>query len=106
MSPAFQRIFGIQVPGFSDLRPAANRLSIDQLRQRLQAVIEDCREHRTDRMNYKIAIARTPNDLWLLRSDLHQCVSQAHSQAEAANRINSLVPAFQGWLPASQLTRI
>ncbi|MBW8723242.1 MAG: hypothetical protein JF626_15720 [Polaromonas sp.] len=61
---------------------------------------------RSQRVLYKISVAHTPSELWMLRSDLHQCISQAHTQSEAAERINSLIDVFAGWLPASQITRI
>ena len=109
MSSVIHRLFGIRLP--ADTAAAARddsdkRLSFEQIRHRLHAVVADCADQRTQRLVYKIDIARNAKDFWLLRSDLHQCISQAHSQAEAALRINSLLHAFEGWLPQAQLTRI
>lgn len=105
MGSGLQRIFGIRLPGFPDAGKTG-RLPLEQVRVALQGLVQDCRDLRTQRLVYQINMARTPEDLWQLRSDLHQCIAQAHSQAEAVTRINSLLTVFEGWLPASQLTRI
>lgn len=97
----FRRIFGALVPAIHG-RPRP----IEQIRSGLEAALHDCSGIRTQRMNYRIKAARTPADLWLLRSDLHQCIAQAHSQAVAAERINHLIPFFAGWVPARQLILI
>jgi hypothetical protein len=102
-----QRLFGITAPAFSDSgRSTTSRLPIEQIRESLQALLHDCKDMRSERVIYKINVAQTPSELWMLRSDLHQCISQAHTQTEAAERINSLIDVFEGWLPAGQLTRI
>jgi hypothetical protein len=103
---AIHRIFDRTAPSFSDSGRDNNRLPIEQIRESLQAVLHDCKDMRTQRVIYKINIARTPADLWLLRSDLHQCIAKVHSQTEAAERVNSLIHVFEGWVPASQLTPI
>jgi hypothetical protein len=103
-----QRIFGITAPAaFSDSgRSTASRMPVEQIRESLQALLHDCKDMRSERVLYKINMAQTPSELWLLRSDLHQCIAQTHTQTEAAERINSLIEVFDGWLPAGQLTRI
>ena len=103
---AIHRIFDRTAPSVSDSGRENNRLSIEQIRESLQAVLHDCKDMRTQRVIYKINVARTPVDLWLLRSDLHQCIAKVHSQTEAAGRINSLIHVFEGWVPAGQLTPI
>ncbi|SFU97065.1 hypothetical protein SAMN05216350_11020 [Polaromonas sp. YR568] len=107
MNMVIQRIFGIAAPAFSDSgRSTISRLPVEEIRESLQALLHDCKDMRSERVLYKINVAQTPSELWMLRSDLHQCISQAHTQTEAADRINSLIGVFEGWLPASQLTRI
>jgi hypothetical protein len=101
-----QRIFGNSTSRLSSTAKAANRLSVEQIQESLRTLLHDCEDPRTPRVIYKISLAKTPSDLWLLRSDLHQCIAHAHSQTEAAERINGLIGVFEGWLPASQLTRI
>ncbi len=106
MNMVIQRIFGVVAPRFSDSIPSSSRLPFEHIQQSLRSLLHDCQDMQSQRVIYKINIAESVSDLWLLRSDLHQCISQRHNQAEAATRINSLVEVFQGWLPARQLTRI
>jgi DNA-binding FrmR family transcriptional regulator len=106
VNTVIQRILGIAAPAFSDSRRPVNRVPIEQIRESLLALLHDCSDMRSQRLIYRIKVAKTPADLWLLRSDLHQCIAQAHNQSEAAERINSLIEVFEGWLPADQLLRI
>lgn len=82
------------------------RLPIEEIRQSFKAALHDCISDSTPRLLYKIDSAATPADLWMLRSDLHQCIAQAHSQNVAIHRINELVEVFEGWIAPAQLTRI
>lgn len=106
MNTVIQRILGLAAPAFSDSGRPVSRVPVEQIRESLLALLHDCRDMRTQRLIYKVNVAKTPADLWLLRSDLHQCIAQTHSQSEAAERINSLIEVFEGWLPAGQLLRI
>ncbi|EJL90024.1 hypothetical protein PMI15_00419 [Polaromonas sp. CF318] len=106
MNTVIQRILGLAAPAFSDSGRPVNRVPVEQIRESLLALLHDCRDMRTQRLIYKVNVAKTPAELWLLRSDLHQCIAQTHSQSEAAERINSLIDVFEGWLPAGQLLRI
>ena len=107
MTNLFQRIFANT---FRDsANPDANakqKPSMAQIQQALHAAVSDCHDVRGQRTRYKIDIAKTPAELWALRSDLHQCIAQLHSERVAAARINDLAVMFEGWIPASQLTRI
>lgn len=102
---AFPSIFAAMRPS-----PAApdtpDRMPLEQIRHQLHQTLHDCKSVDAQRIIFRINIADTPADLWLLRSDLHQCISRARDQTEAARRINALLDAFSGWLPAAQLTRI
>ncbi|MES2412420.1 MAG: hypothetical protein V4614_01370 [Pseudomonadota bacterium] len=105
MNMVIQRIFGTTVhTAASDIN--RRQLPIEQIRHSLHHLIHDCQGTGMQRMAFKINAAKTPMDLWMLRSDLMQCISQAHSQRVAVERINSLVSVFEGWLPARQLVRI
>ena len=107
MNTVVRRIFGNVTPAFSDSgRAPVNRQPVEQIRDSLQTLLHDCQDMRSQRVLYKIRVAQTPSELWMLRSDLHQCIAQTHTQTEAADRINSLIEVFEGWLPAGQLTRI
>ncbi len=100
------RIFNTIARAFSDSEKANHRVPIGQIRKNLHALLHDCKDICALRTLRKINVAQTPAELWQLRSDLHQCIAKVHSQAEAAERINSVISIFEGWLPARQLTRI
>lgn len=83
------------------------RLPLEQIRQQMHLTLHDCSASQcTQRMIYKINLAETPAELWQLRGDLHLCISRLHGQAKAAERINTLLHGFTGWIPPSQLLRI
>jgi hypothetical protein len=80
--------------GMEDLR----RLCLDAL--------ADCVRAQDERARGQLARAATPQQLWLLRCEIYQAVAQRHCEAEAARRVNGLLPAFAGWLPDAALTRL
>ncbi len=106
MNMVIQRIFGTSISGQSRPEVVEKRMPIDHIRSSLRQTLHDCIDVRAQRVLYKIDMAKTAGDLWLLRSDLHQCIAQVHSERVAAERINGLIGAFRGWLPSGQLTRI
>jgi len=85
---------------------APDRLRLEQIRERLYAALLDCKNMHAQRVIYRINVAATPSELWLLRSDLYQCIARIHDQAEATRRTNHLLDAFEGWVPSQQLTPI
>lgn len=101
-----QRIFEVFRPNFLNSKARNNRLPIKDIRVCFHKALHDCRTSGAQRLIYRINVATSPTELWLLRTDVHQCIAQNHSQSEAATRINLLIPAFGGWLPASQLKQI
>lgn len=86
--------------------PSSDRLPLEQIRVRLHQTLHDCKDMNAQRVIFKINVAQTPGELWLLRCDLHQCISRVHNQSEAARRINALLDTFSGWVPPSQLSPI
>jgi hypothetical protein len=70
------------------------------------ACMNDCEGLQSQRLHLKIMAAATAQDLWMLRNDAYQVISQHHSQAEAASRINHLIDTFQGWVEPRQLVKI
>lgn len=92
---------------FAARQPApSGRLTLEQIRDRLYQALADCKDMSTQRAIYRINVAAVPEDLWLMRCDLHQCIARVHNQAEATRRINGLLDAFEGWVPARQLAEI
>jgi hypothetical protein len=97
--------FGLR-HSFRHKRAVRHRLPLSALKQSLETLLDDCETTRAERVVYQIKSARTPDDLWNLRCELHQCISHAHSQSEASRRINSVATVFTGWVPADKLTEI
>lgn len=76
------------------------------IRQALLDCLADCDSTTAQQLRHKIGQIQTPQDLWLLRNDAYQIISQRHNQTLAAERINALIVRFQGWIDAKQLVRI
>ena len=102
MNMILQRLFGA-----SSRKPAPiSGLPLADIQRSLREVLAGCQGVRVDRLMYKINTAKTPAELWALRTDLHQCIAQIHTEGEAAHRINGLSAVFKVWIPAAQLTKI
>lgn len=88
--------------------PASHRrLTLEQIRQQMHLILHDCSASvGAQRMIFKINLAETPAELWQLRTDLHMCIARLRGQAEAAERINTLLAGFEGWIAPAQLLRI
>lgn len=91
-------------PGDWPVRPAT--LGVESARRQLLAVLDDCDGFECDRLRWRVHTAERPQELWLLRDAVFQVVASQHCQAQAAERINGLVPAFQQLLPERMLTRV
>lgn len=91
-------------------RPAVRKTprlkDIAPIRNHMLRTIEDCNSAQAHRLRMQIEGAGSPQELWLLRNDAFQLISQQHSQQVAAERINGLIQVFEGWLDPKQLVRI
>jgi hypothetical protein len=76
------------------------------IRSAMTSCMNDCEGIPAQRLHLKIGAAKTAQDLWMLRNDAYQVISQQHSQTEAASRINHLMDAFDGWVEPRQLVKI
>jgi hypothetical protein len=85
---------------------SASVKDLARIRNQLEHSIADCMSDAAHRLRKKIDQARTPQELWLLRNDAYQLISQQHNQSIAADRINKLIQFFEGWLEPKQLVRI
>ena len=79
---------------------------MDSLRHRVLAVLDDCAGQPCERLRAHLLSARDAQDLWLLRCEVFQQVASRHCQAEAAARINALLPLFEGRLPERMLMAV
>ena len=79
---------------------------LSDIKRHMLAIVSDLRASEAERLMYKINATRRAIDLWQLRSDMYQAISLQYGQAEAAQRINQLLPRFAHWVPVRQLTPI
>ncbi|HEY9094930.1 MAG TPA: hypothetical protein VIN35_04225 [Hydrogenophaga sp.] len=94
------------------LQPRRNKVKtatlkdLQAIRAAMSSCLDDCEGLQAQRLQLKIAAAKTAQDLWMLRNDAYQLISQQHSQSEAVSRINHLIDAFEGWVDPRQLVKI
>jgi hypothetical protein len=103
---ALKRAFA-PTQSFSNAPEAPGKpMPMEEVRQRLMQTLKDCQVTDAQRLGIRVQATRNAKELWMLRSDLYDCIARHHSQTEAARRINGLLSCFEGWLPPGQLTRI
>ena len=85
---------------------SASLKDLATIRHQLMRSVADCTTQTAQRLRDRIDDARTAQELWLLRNDAFQLISQQHDQSIAADRINALIQCFEGWLEPRQLVRI
>jgi hypothetical protein len=86
--------------------PAAGLTDIRSIQSALMRCLEDCHGVTVQRLRHKISHTTSAQELWLLRNDAYQLISQQSSQTVAAERINNLISSFEGWVEPRQLVRI
>jgi len=101
--PAIVRL----VNGALRQRPArqARLKDLAAMRLPLMAILDDCPGKATQQLKARIEVARTPQEIWMLRLDAFQIISQRYNQAEAAKRVDGIAHCFDGWLDPRQLAR-
>jgi hypothetical protein len=85
------------------LRPP--EAGVEAVRQQLLAVLDDCHGTECDRLRWRLHTAERAQELWLLRDQIFQMVTTQHCLAQAQERIEGLVTAFRGVLPAGMVSR-
>lgn len=92
-------------PGYRKSRtPSLKEMAV--IRNAMTASFDDCADNSAQRLRAKIENAKTPSELWMLRNDTYQVISHHHNQSVAAERINGLLRAFEGWVDPKQITHI
>jgi hypothetical protein len=81
-------------------------MDVIELRHLMLGLLADCSGVRCDRARVHLQQARSAQDLWLARSEIFQLLASEHCQSQAAERINALLPAFEGWLPPRMLAPV
>ncbi len=90
----------------STAKPVPGLQDIQAMRAALMQCVADCGGLSADRLRHKIEQRKTVQDLWLLRNDAFQIISQQMSQGVASERINALNKVFERWVDRRQLTHI
>lgn len=92
-------------PGYRKSRTPSLK-DMAAIRKALESSFDDCTDVSAQRLRLKIENTKTPRELWMLRNDIYQIISQRHNQSVAAERINNLVRVFEGWLDPKHINRI
>ncbi len=101
------RSFSLSLPfRFSKNKAEAQKATLSQVKLRVELSIQDLEGQDAERLRCKIRGTREVSDLWMMRSDIYQLISKRQNQTEAAERVNSLLPMFVGWIPKHQMTQI
>ena len=106
MIPTLVRLFTGKHPAKQHPRKTPTLKDLVSIRLALLEVVQDCDGVTGERLRHKIQQARSAQELWLLRNDAYQLIAQRHNQSVAADRINALISAFDGWVEPKQLVRI
>ncbi|MCU0957894.1 MAG: hypothetical protein MUF55_11445, partial [Hydrogenophaga sp.] len=101
--PALSRIFRLTFGPRQGTPRKAGLQDMAKIRLALTACFEDCLGESAERLRRRVGQASTPQELWLLRNDAFQIIAHRHDQAVASERINGLLPAFEGWLDPRQI---
>lgn len=103
MIPAISRIIRLTFGARQATPRKASLQDMARIRMALLACFEDCLGEAAERLRRRVGQASTPQELWLLRNDAFQIIAHRHDQAVASERINGLLPAFEGWLDPRQI---
>lgn len=106
MISSLTRFFKGTIAPRKAVRSTPSLKDIQTIRSALLQCVADCDGVPVHRLRHKIEHSQSIQDLWLLRNDAYQLISQATSQTVAAERINALLEVFEGWVEARQLVRI
>ncbi len=106
MITSLARIFGVNMASHQRSPRTASLKDLARIRHQLMRCVADCTSQTAQRLRSKIEQARSAQELWLLRNDAFQVISQQHNQSVAAERIDALIHCFEGWLEPKQLVRI
>jgi len=106
MIPSIARIIQRSLTPKPVVRKTPSLKELHAIREALLDCLDGCNDATALRLRRKIVQTQIPRELWMLRNDAYQLISQQHSQTAAAERINSILPVFEGWVDARLLVRI
>ncbi|MDO5623267.1 MAG: hypothetical protein Q4G71_01085 [Pseudomonadota bacterium] len=82
---------------------AATVAELAQIRTAMLEHMLDCDIKTVRRVRLQMESATTALQLWMLRSEVYQAVSEQFGQHEAAQRVARLGPLFRGLVPQRKL---
>lgn len=88
-------------PPLTGALPPDAGCSIEELRRLSLQTLADCAPG--DALRQHLAHARTGQQIWQARCEMYQAIARRHCESEAVRRLDALLPAFEGWLPAHLL---
>lgn len=106
MIPVIARMFKFAFKLRQRARKPVSSKELATIRKALLLSVEDCTSTGAARLRAKVGQAKTPQDLWMLRNDAYQLISQQHNQSVAAQRINNMIRFFEGRLDPKQIAKI
>jgi hypothetical protein len=71
---------------------------LEEMRQAMVESVIDCSPKSTRAVRTQVSAATSAQQLWLLRSEVYQAVSDEFGQSEAERRISALTPLFEGFV--------
>lgn len=84
----------------------ATTADMARIRRAMGEQVLDCELRVGRRVRTQLDAASTVMQLWLLRSEIYQAVSDQFGQHEAMRRVKLLTPEFEGLLPERQLRSV
>ena len=81
----------------------ADSAELAKIRAAMVEHIIDCELRTVRRVRIQLENAQSAMQLWLLRSEVYQAVSEKFGQAAAAERVAALKPLFRRFVPEKQL---
>jgi len=106
MMSAVARLFRRALHARLAPQPSSSLRQLQRIRHALRDCVNDCAGSQAARLQGRIEKARNAQELWLLRNDAYQVISQHHDQRVAAERINQMLPLFNGLVAPRQLSKI
>lgn len=83
----------------------ASASDLTRIRSAMLEHMLDCDTKTVRRVRVQMEGATTALQLWMLRSEVYQAVSERFGQREASRRVADLAPLFRGLLPDAQLRK-
>lgn len=106
MPPCLTRLLRSMRRPYPTSRATSRLTELNSVRAAMLQAVDECVGLRAQQLQLKIRSARTHRDLWMLRSDAYHLIALNHCQSIADQRIDGLLPLFEGWVAPQELSRL